>query len=587
MCIPGQPAAPGAPAAPPASTGQALAALHSALTYLATADATALTAGEQADCLRSLERAESVRTAAHATVLAAFNADCGYEGDGHGSARSWLRWQTRVTGQAAAAAMAWTRRLDAHPAVAGALAAAGISASWARQICDWTDLLPPAARPDADTILLAAAAGAELADLAGLAEEMRNRTARPDQDGDDDGTSRSLRLDLHYRGHGQLRGDLTPRCAAALQAILDALGKKNGPQDTRTRSQRDHDALEEGCRRLLAACTLPDRAGQPTKIQLHITLSDFLNHPAGNGSRAGHGSPAGDDGPPGYGNQSGDRPGDAIRREYLARILGLRAFDLTGPAPDGWTGPGPLATPGDLCDATIIPIVTGYVDHELLDQLAADLLRHAGATGTGSPPATSTPAGSPAATRLGPAYARELILRHAVALLSGPAGLASRLRTGRLAGPRRLDQPAPRHRHRYRHRPAAPAPRRHPPRHPLRLPRLHPAASRQPGSPHRPALPGRPHQPGQPPPVLHLPPPHRHPPMGLESHPPRRRHHDRHQPQPQAHAPQPQPAPGRLGPRARGAANWLADWRRLSSRCADLPSQSAIWCYRRVERGTS
>jgi len=142
MCVPAQ--------QPLVSTRQALATLHGALAYLATADATALTTAEQADCLRSLERCESVRTAAHATVLAAFSSGCGYEDDGHGSARSWLRWQTRVTGAAAAAEIAWTRRLAAHPAVADVLAAAGISASWARQICDWTDLLPPVARPDAE-----------------------------------------------------------------------------------------------------------------------------------------------------------------------------------------------------------------------------------------------------------------------------------------------------------------------------------------------------------------------------------------------------------------------------------------------------
>ena len=115
MCVPGQPAANGAPAAPPASTTQALAALHGALAYLATADPTALTTAEQADCLRSLERAESVRTAAHATILTAFAASGGHEDDGHGSARTWLRWQTRITGQAAAAAMAWTRRLARPP----------------------------------------------------------------------------------------------------------------------------------------------------------------------------------------------------------------------------------------------------------------------------------------------------------------------------------------------------------------------------------------------------------------------------------------------------------------------------------------
>jgi hypothetical protein len=36
--------------------------------------------------------------------------------------------------------------------------------------------------------------------------------------------------------------------------MLDALGKKAGPEDTRTASQRHHDALEEACRGWLPSC---------------------------------------------------------------------------------------------------------------------------------------------------------------------------------------------------------------------------------------------------------------------------------------------------------------------------------------------
>jgi Domain of unknown function (DUF222)/HNH endonuclease len=266
-------------------------------------------------------------------------------------------------------------------------------------------------------LLAAAAAGATLGDLAGLAEEMRARTAAPDRDGGDGGFGdRSLRLDLHYRGAGRLRGDLTPRCAAALQAILDALGKKKGPEDTRTQVQRNHDALEEACRRLTAAGCVPDRAGQPTQIQLHMTLDQLLGREPGT---------------------TGGRPGSG---EVVRRVLFPDIDDLTRPQPGSWTGPGALATAGDLCDASIVPIVSGHVDHELLDKLAADLLSSAGGSG---PTYNSGPAGTPGpggqgsatAARLGAGYARELILRNAVALLSGPGGLASRLRTRRLRGP--------------------------------------------------------------------------------------------------------------------------------------------------------
>ena len=153
MCLPGQ------PPAPPASAADAVAMARAGLAALAAVDAAGLTAAEQADCLRALEQAESVHTAARARVLAAFQAGGGYEDDGHGSAKTWLRWQTRITKAAAAAAMAWMRRLAAHPAVADALGAGDISLSWARQLCAWTDLLPAECRADADAILLAAAGG--------------------------------------------------------------------------------------------------------------------------------------------------------------------------------------------------------------------------------------------------------------------------------------------------------------------------------------------------------------------------------------------------------------------------------------------
>ena len=142
--------------------------------------------------------------------------------------------------------------------MAAALAEGAISPSWARHICTWTDQLPEDGRDDADEILLAAAAGgATLPDLAGLAEEMRRRAVTRDGGRSQDGTGgdegfadRRVRLGVTFGGAGALDGDLTPACAAALAAVLEALGKKAGPEDVRTAPQRRHDALEEACRRL-------------------------------------------------------------------------------------------------------------------------------------------------------------------------------------------------------------------------------------------------------------------------------------------------------------------------------------------------
>jgi hypothetical protein len=395
MCSAGQ-----MPAAP-ATAAEAMAMVQAGLDRLATVDPTTLTTGEQADCLRGLERAESKHTAARSRVLGAFKAQAGYEDDGCGSARTWLKWQTRVTGGAAAGALAWMHRQAGHPAVGDALAAAEISESWARQICDWTDPLPQDVRGDADVLLLGAAAGGlDLADLAKLADELRKQCARPDTDGDDGFTDRSVRLDTTFEGAGKLDGNLSPQCAAALQAVLDALGKRRGPEDLRSKGQRLHDALEDACRRLIGSACLPDRAGQPTQIVLHMDL---------------------------------DR---------------LRGLPGAPEAEAAWAGQA-TAGPGDDCDAQIVPVVTGRVDPNVLDRLAAMLLhstpvgpaasaafaRAASAASAqddpdGHPATPGQPSDADAARQArSERAARRIILTAAADLLSGPGGLASYLRT--------------------------------------------------------------------------------------------------------------------------------------------------------------
>src|SRR5262245_35474960 len=189
--------------------------LDRALDYL---NAASLPTGVQARALRALGRAEAKHTAAQARMLAGFTAQGGFKDDGHGTARAWLKWQTRVTAGAAAGTVGWVRRLATHPVIARALAAGELSPSWAREICDWTSRLPDDRRDDADEILAAAArGGASLAALAGLAQEMYERSCRDGglgSDGpgaEDDGfEDRYLRLGITFRGAGRAEGDLTP-----------------------------------------------------------------------------------------------------------------------------------------------------------------------------------------------------------------------------------------------------------------------------------------------------------------------------------------------------------------------------------------
>ena len=371
----------------PANAVQALAYARAGLAYLATADPAALTAAEQADCLRGLAAAGSQHLAAISAVLTAFDRGGAYTDDAAATARSWLRWQTRATHAAAGVQTAWARRLAAHPRVHAALASGSMSPSWARHLIDWSDQLPEDARDETDKILVdAAAGGAGLDDLAALAAQIRARTARPDSDGDGDGGfgDRRLWLTPHYQGNARIDGDLTPDAAAAVRAVLDALGGRAGPEDTRSRAQRDHDALAEACRRLIAAGGLPGRAGQPTQIQLHMTLSQLL----------------------------GQSEADPAAAAWIAAN-------------------GAPAPPGADCDAAITPIVTGTIDPGILDRLSAILLNDGGSRlcGITDPGTDTTPA-----TDMTIGAVRQLAIGHAVRLLSGPGGLASWLRTSQLDG---------------------------------------------------------------------------------------------------------------------------------------------------------
>jgi hypothetical protein len=303
------PAAAGLTAGGPA---EALAFLRAGLDYLAHADPADWPAGMQADCLRALAVAEARHAAAHARVLAAFAVPGGgLAGDGHRSPRTWLTWQTRATRRAATVHAARMRDLQAHPLIAAALAAGTLPLSWARHLTGWSGQLPAGCQNDADTQFLAAASrGAALADLYTIFDELRRQHATPDTGPGDGFAGRGVRFATTFGGAGRLEGDLTPRCAAAVDAVLGSLSSRRGPEDTRTHAQRQHDALEEACTRLLAAGCLPDRAGQPVRLELAITLDELI--------RNGETSPAG---------------------------------------------------PGVACDAAIQPVLTGAVDYDLLGQL--------------------------------------------------------------------------------------------------------------------------------------------------------------------------------------------------------------------------
>src|SRR5580700_4083498 len=313
------------------SVAEALRMMNAGLDYLNGPGAGELDAAACGSVLRSLGAIEAKFTAAHAAVLARFDAADAHDCDGYGTSAAWLMAMTDMTRGDARAKVRRMRLLRGHPEMAGALADADISKSQALAIAEWTRTLPAELRAETINILVQAAqAGASLDDLrtiAGVALE-RWRASRPDadEDGFDD---RYVQAATTFGGAGVIRGNLTPECAAAVQAVLEALGKKAGAADTRTEGQRFHDALQQGCELLIRAKMVPDRAGADTHVLVHIPFPQLRQHP---------GAPE-------------------------AEEVWLRG---TAGEPGYLTGKDAEAA---ACDAVGVPVVTGHADMRVVDKI--------------------------------------------------------------------------------------------------------------------------------------------------------------------------------------------------------------------------
>ncbi|HEU5386393.1 MAG TPA: DUF222 domain-containing protein [Streptosporangiaceae bacterium] len=462
----------------PASASEAMAMVHAGLTFLASADAAAMGSAVQAESLRGLEEANSVATAARISILGAFTAGQGYADDGAYSPRAWLMHQTAITHGAATSHTGWVKRGRAHPRVHAALAARAVSEPWAKVICQWTGQLPEASQDAADGILLAAAAsGLGLADLAGLAGEMYERSRQHVPDGVPDGVpdpgpdlaresgqdqgsdedlanehdeypgqgacsggdeapdgtevfdDRSVRLALTFGGAGVIRGDLTPECAQVVRAVLDALSARAGAEDDRSHEQRYHDALQEAMTRLVAAGLVPQRAGQPVKVLAHVTLADLMLL------------------------EGSEKLRDEWTRQSRIRWAGYRSRSAEAHGDDGAWLDGEAAAAA-ACDALVTPVVWGQVKPSVfadlvrlcahLDKVYRDGLAAAeAATVEAADADANAGADSGSRARAAALIAREeleqALIVKSVELLSGPGGLASFVRRGqldgRLAGP--------------------------------------------------------------------------------------------------------------------------------------------------------
>jgi hypothetical protein len=387
---------------------QALRAAEYAIDYLNSPAAADLSGAACGDALLALGRVQAKLAAARADLLRRFDAADAHAAEGYGSSSAWLAANGGLTKKDARAAVREMRRHVERPRLSAALRTGQISQSWADEIAAWTRRLPAGLRDETDQVLLdAASAGAPLDDLAVIAAYAieRWRQQQPDPDNPDDRfEDRCLRLGTTFGGAAVIRGDLTPECAAAVRAVLEALGKKAGPEDDRTEEKRFHDALQLACTLLLRAKLVPDRAGADTQVIAHIPLSQLRQMPG-----------------------AGDLE-DAWIRSCLGEDGYLAGQDAVAAA----------------CDAQTVPVVTATVDPAIVDKMI-DLARAAAQAADPDAQAADPdahngrPGPAPARSRaLSPEAwqaLRHAITRLAVDLVSGPAGVAAVLRQGLLDKP--------------------------------------------------------------------------------------------------------------------------------------------------------
>ena len=151
-------------------------------------------------------------------------------------------------------------------------------------------------------------------------------------------------------------------------------------------------------RRLVASDLLPERAGQPVKAWVHISLADLLL-------------------------LDGD---SALQEQWTAQVRGRwaarRAFaSETGSDGGAWLdGKDAEAV---ACDAAMAPLVTGDVNVDALEDLSGCAWNWSGSAGrddAGGTPDTAAPDTTAAWAAL-----EQAVIGKAVDLLSGPGGLAS------------------------------------------------------------------------------------------------------------------------------------------------------------------
>lgn len=381
----------------PADAAEAADVMVSCAKYLAGHDYAGTDAELLVRVITAMEQVDAGQAATRAKALTEFGNLQAYTQDGYRAAGPWLEYRTGIDNATAARHRSWVKRAELHPVVLNGLAGLGVTSCVAKRICGWTGKLPEEHIDAADEILVTAfLAGAGIAELADFAAQIAAKLMPPDED-DGKEPAGNVRIETTLDGAAVLSGELEPACAAVVQAAFEQYGAKQGADDLRSQGERYHEALAAICRHVLASGMNGTSGKRRSGVAVaHINLADAAKLA-------------------GYSELE-----EAWKREIAARWAGHNARSATQRGDGGvWL----TGTQADqfLRDALVTPVVIGSIDPDVIPRLAQtghrlhEFLQHEQGGGQGRYDKKEE-------------LVRDL-LTDVIALMSGPGGYASFLRT--------------------------------------------------------------------------------------------------------------------------------------------------------------
>ncbi|MCU1676250.1 MAG: hypothetical protein JWM93_1008 [Frankiales bacterium] len=190
------------------------------------------------------------------------------------STRAWLRNECHLTPQAASGRVLVARRIRDDERLASVMRGGRLSHEHAAVITSALDKLPAAAADEAGPILLNIARHSDPAELRRSAETIREAVT-PELLLEEAGQRRDRRFfDVAetFEGMVSINGMLDPEGGALILAAVNALATPDGPDDTRTATQRRADAMVECIAVALREGELPETGGQRPHVSMTVDV---------------------------------------------------------------------------------------------------------------------------------------------------------------------------------------------------------------------------------------------------------------------------------------------------------------------------